>query len=107
MEEFRKIQKCDTYSVSNLGRIRNDKTGRILENCIDKKGFIKISLYDNKKRFCYYVHQLVAEAFLGDLSLKEGECVQVRFKDGNRINCSVDNLFYFIMKSKLKTSIEI
>ena len=31
MEEYKKIQGFDNYSISNLGNVRNDKTKRILK----------------------------------------------------------------------------
>ena len=38
VEEFRKIDSYDNYSISNLGNARNDKTGRIMKPQKDTGG---------------------------------------------------------------------
>ena len=50
------------YSVSNLGRVRNDKRGNILSNCLDSYGYPVVKLGQDAK--VVKVHKLVAEAFL-------------------------------------------
>jgi hypothetical protein len=45
MEEWRQIEGYENYSVSDLGNVRNDKTGRILK--VGTMGF---------KTFCYIVY---------------------------------------------------
>ena len=36
VEEFRKIEDYGNYSVSNMGNVRNDNTGKILKPGLDK-----------------------------------------------------------------------
>lgn len=52
------------YSVSDLGRVRNDKTGHILKPRHQKRGYATVLLYKEGYPHARYVHQLVAEAFL-------------------------------------------
>lgn len=49
-----------TYSISNLGNVRNDKTGKVLKPSINNCGYKIIVLLGK----CYAVHRLVAQAFI-------------------------------------------
>ena len=60
MEIWRKIDGFDDYSVSTLGRIRNDKTGPIRKLQTYTKGYYSVRL--NRKNLL--VHRLVAKAFV-------------------------------------------
>lgn len=55
------------YEVSNHGRVRNSNTGRILKPFRgygkDGKYYRKVHLYHNGRRYCQFVHRLVAFAF--------------------------------------------
>lgn len=61
-EIWRKIEEFD-YEVSNLGRIRNLRTGRIRKYSKNNKGYYHVSLWNKQKRKDYLVHRLVARAF--------------------------------------------
>lgn len=82
-EEFRKIDDIDGYSVSNQGRVRNDKLNSILKTS-EHKGYRTVCFFVNSKShkkcelsiktgrilfkpICkcvrYRVHRLVAKAF--------------------------------------------
>jgi NUMOD4 motif/HNH endonuclease len=78
------------YEVSNKGRIRNTKTGKFLSGTINEDGYRRVTLSEGKKHKSFYVHKLVAEAFL-DPPL-EGQ--QVRHWDGNPDNNDLSNLLY-------------
>ncbi len=43
-EEFRIIKDFENYSVSNLGRVRNNATDKILKPIIDVHGYYIVSL---------------------------------------------------------------
>jgi hypothetical protein len=49
MEEFRKIDGFQNYSISNLGKVRNDRTNRILK-VGNSKGYKLCVL--NRKTLC-------------------------------------------------------
>lgn len=53
------------YSVSNLGNVRNDKTGRILKKLEQGQGYVKVRLYGGSHSDYIHigVHRLVAFAF--------------------------------------------
>ena len=55
------------YQVSNFGRVKSLKFGKekILKQSIDKKtGYLHVVLCKNGILKTYYVHRLVAEAFI-------------------------------------------
>lgn len=70
MEEWKLINGYD-YSVSSLGRIRNNRTGRILKGVPNTFGYLQVFLYKNGRSKRFTVHQLVASYFLPDQMGKE------------------------------------
>lgn len=63
--EIWKNYKDTHYEVSNLGRVRNLKTMRIVKGSLRDDGYVGIKL--NKKSAL--VHKIVAESFLGDIPI--------------------------------------
>lgn len=57
----------DEYQVSNLGRVRNKKTKKILKLKKEKNGYLRVGLRKNGKQKWYLVHRLVWEAFNGKI----------------------------------------
>ncbi len=89
MEEIWKtIEGYETYSVSTFGNIRNDKTGRILKSYINNKGRLYIDIYKNQIKTRFYIHRLVAFAFI----LNPNNKPQVDHIDNNPINNNLTNL---------------
>lgn len=58
MEEWKKVEGHPNYSVSCLGNVRNDKTGRILKLQL-RSGYPSAMLLGKQKQ----IHRLVATAF--------------------------------------------
>lgn len=85
--EWRTINTNLGYEISDEGQVRNKKTGKILKGVPDKDGYLRVHLYNPIKNF--YVHRLVAQAFLD--SPKENQ-TEIHHKDGNRQNNNVSNL---------------
>jgi hypothetical protein len=53
MEEYKKIQNYDNYLVSNLGKVRNDVTNKILRTEIRHNGnyeYNYVILYKNERK---------------------------------------------------------
>lgn len=88
MENWKKVSDFINYSISDYGRLRNDKSGRILKGGKDKDGYIQAILCNNGKRFNRRIHRLVAEAFLPNTENKP----QINHKDGNKQNNNINNL---------------
>jgi hypothetical protein len=87
---WKKIQNYEAYSVSDSGEVRNDITGKILKQTIDRDGYHMITLHygPNGKRRWAGVHRIVAETFIPN-----PDCLPiVNHKDENKDNNAVDNL---------------
>ena len=76
------------YQISNTGKIRTAKTGRILTPVIDKRGYERVCLFKCDRERRHKIHRLVALAYIPNPDNKP----QVNHKDGNKRNNSVDNL---------------
>jgi hypothetical protein len=63
-EEWIEIYEFPGYSVSSLGQIRNDLTGRILKQSPTIRGSLKVGLIRDGIQYTKGVSALVAEAFL-------------------------------------------
>jgi hypothetical protein len=95
----------DKYSVSSLGRIRNNDTWEILKPHEIKGGYLRVNLYPRgnakhggRRRL---VHRLVAFAFLADTYV-EGVTTDVNHIDGNKHNNSVSNLEWCTRKHNIQ-----
>ncbi|NVC72623.1 NUMOD4 domain-containing protein [Vibrio vulnificus] len=95
MEIWKPIQDWSMYSVSNLGRIKNNKTGRIRKlQANPKTGVIqcqlrKVDVAGIRITRTISVVREVARAFLPTFE----ESMIVRFRDGDRSNIAVSNLY--------------
>lgn len=88
MEEVWKTMKEHAdYEISNLGRVKTKKTGRIRKTTISNKGYEQIIVYINKKAKTYYVHRLVANNFIDNPSnLREINHINENKLDNKAIN---------------------
>lgn len=69
------------YSISNIGIVRNDKTYKLMKTNFYKK-YESVNLTINGKGKSYFIHILVAIAFIPNPENKP----QVNHKDGNKSN---------------------
>jgi DNA polymerase I-like protein with 3'-5' exonuclease and polymerase domains len=95
-ERWKTIAWCDDFEVSSWGRVRNRRTGRVLQVQVkDKYGHLKISLHRNGAqergvdRRDFAVHRLVQEAF-GSGPVRP----EVRHRDGIAWNNTAVNLVW-------------
>lgn len=79
--------KNPSYSVSSLGRVRNDKTNLILKPSITC-GYYKVRLSHEGLIQDVMVHHLVYETFIEE----RDSTLVINHKDGNKLNNSVSNL---------------
>lgn len=87
-EIWKEIEEYPLYEISNYGRIRNIKTGRILHTYTDYKGYQIVTLSKDGTQKTVRVHKLVATAFCE----KYYDDLDVTFIDGDRSNLRADNL---------------
>lgn len=91
-DEWRDIPGYEgLYQVSSVGNVKSlpkyrSKTDRILKGYIDKDGYVKVRLCPNQKeRKSYFVHRLVAIAFINnDECLPEVDHLNT-IKNDNRV----------------------
>ncbi len=88
MEKWKKIDGFDKYYVSNRGRVKNKKTGRVLKPCVSSWGYLRHTLSLNGVTSVVRVHRLMALAFIPNPENKP----TVNHIDGNKTNNSLDNL---------------
>ena len=84
--------KCEVpytrYEVSNLGRMRNAHTGQVLRLRKGRKGYFDVLLQYKGQEKRFYVHKLVATAFVE--GWREG--LEVNHKNGIKTDNRAENL---------------
>lgn len=88
VETFVKIEGFEKYEVSNLGKVRNIKSGRILKPSLHRDGYLKHLLYENNKRKNLLLHRIMAIAFIDNPEEKP----KVNHIDENKLNNDLSNL---------------
>ncbi len=86
-EEWRPINEYPNYAISNLGRVRNVKTGKLLRPVVGHWGYVQVTLFNefgskNKK-----IHRLVLEAFSNN-----SEDLEINHINGNKQDNALSNL---------------
>ncbi len=87
-EEWRPCVQTDTMEVSNRGRVRSTKTGRLRWPYYGKDGYLRVR--DSKSNSHFLLHRLVAEAFLGPKPDNHHTSILSK----NKADCSVENIAY-------------
>lgn len=79
-----------SYQVSNLGRVKSFHRGKWnnISPCESTKGYLQVFLHKNGKRKRFFVHRLVAQAFIPN----PDNLPQINHKDEDKANNMVDNL---------------
>lgn len=89
--------KVTKYSVSNIGLVRNDKTDKILKTNFSK-GYERVNLTHNGIRKQYFIHRLVANAFIANPDNKP----EVNHKDGIKHHNYDKNLEWVTSSENIK-----
>lgn len=90
MEKWKTITEATNYEISNLGNVRNTKSGQILNPGISGNGYKQVSLrmISSNKFEKKYVHRLVATYWLDNPENKR----EVNHKNLDRTDNRVENL---------------
>ena len=95
VEVWRSIENYENYVVSSFGKIKNTKTARILKAGLSSHGYLTVVLCeDGLAKKSYYVHRLVANAFINNPNDK----LCVDHKDNNKTNNNISNLRFATAK---------
>lgn len=95
IEVWKIIEEFPNYSVSNLGNVKNRKTGLILKPQDNGRGYLQLKLGPGQKY--KRIHQLVIDAFLGGLP----EGLEPNHKDGNKRNNTPENFEFLTHKNNV------
>ena len=87
METYKIIEGFENYSVSDLGNVKNNKTGSIMKQHV-QEGYKRLNINLNKKQYKKYVHVLVASEFIPNPENKK--CVD--HIDNCKTNNNISNL---------------
>lgn len=87
-EKWRQNRELENYEVSNEGRVRNSKTGKVLKPSLDSKGYETVKVTSNGRRITKRVGKLVADTYLGEDPTKP----RIKYIDGNKHNNRPDNI---------------
>ena len=97
-EEFKPIKDFEgLYEISNLGKVKNLKTNRILKTQILKIGYNSVNLCKNSKLTTKYIHRLIAIAFIPNLQNK----VEVNHINGIKTDNRILNLEWATHKENI------
>ena len=88
VETFVKIEGFENYEVSNLGKVRNIKSGRILKPYLNQSGYLRHHLYGHDKQKELFLHRIIAIAFIDNP--EEKPCVN--HIDENKLNNDLSNI---------------
>ena len=98
MEEIWKvIEDAPSYSVSNLGRVKNNRNNRLLKPHLERNGYMRVELASRK----YLVHRLVAKEFVPN----PDDLPTVNHKDESRVNNISENLEWCTLEYNSRYSI--
>jgi hypothetical protein len=84
-EIWKTIEETDNYQISNLGRVKNIKTNRMLNPYINECGYQKISLCVDKKTKSFSLHRLIALNFIPNPENKPTIHHKNKIRNDNRI----------------------
>ena len=98
MIEWRKITDFSTYSVSDSGIVRNDKSGNYVKPILSTSGYFYVHFLKERKKYTKYIHRLVCQAFLGEPL----ENMQVDHKNGDKTDNRLENLHWVTVSENYK-----
>jgi hypothetical protein len=92
MERWLEIVEFPGYSISNFGRVRNDRTGRIMVMVRNQAGVLMVGLVQDGIQYKRAIAKLVADRFLPHNTLETFDTPM--HLDGDRENCAASNLVW-------------
>lgn len=87
-EVWKPVNEFQNYEISNFGRVKNRKTGRVFTGANDAYGYVHVRLVKDGKFHLRKIHRLVAEAFIPTTSTD----LVVDHIDGDKKNNKAENL---------------
>lgn len=97
-EEWRYFDEHRHHMVSDRGRVRSERSGKILQQHLNHSGYVVVALWLNGRTGNRLVHQLVASAFLGPRPAGK----EINHKNNGRTDNSPTNLEYVTRQENLR-----
>jgi len=85
MGEWKIIPKFTNYSCSKLGKIKNNKTDKILNPFENLGGYVRMSVRNNNKNKSIYLHRLVAQTWIPNPENKPTINHKNKIRNDNRV----------------------
>lgn len=85
------------YQVSDQGRVKSIKSGRLRKHSKQGSGYDQVILSSNGARRTFLLHRLVAQAFISNPMNKP----HINHKDGDKSNNQADNLEWCTVSENL------
>lgn len=102
IEKWEVVEGFPNYSVSNLGRVRNDTTNRIVNGSSDGGGYIRVKIKNEKGESVNVgIHRMVAKAFVPNPQNKS----EVDHIDADKSNNVASNLKWCTRKENMRNPI--
>ena len=99
MEKYIVLQGFyDCYAVSNMGNVKNLRTGKVLNPSIRPDGYKSVLLSRDGRKMSIRVHQLVAQYFLE----KEDGKTDINHKNGIKHDNRAENLEWCTKKENMQ-----
>ena len=76
------------YGITTEGEVYSYKSKKFLKPRTNRGGYLKVSLFKDRKEKTYYIHRLVAEAYIPNPE----NLPQINHKDENKTNNCLQNL---------------
>jgi len=100
---MKKIKGYPNYNIDEYGNIVNSKTGRILKQGKNQKGYCHVQLSDNGYSKTISVHKLVFINYIGEVP----KGYEINHIDGNKENNNFKNLEIVTRKENMNKAVEV
>ena len=101
--KFIKIEGFEEYLINPKGEVFSTKTNKLISLGKIRKGYMQVNLRKNNKNNRFYIHKVLAEAFIPNPENKP----YINHIDGNPSNNSLDNLEWCTASENLKHSFNV
>jgi hypothetical protein len=85
---FKEIEIAPNYKINPQGLVYSTRSKRLLNSYVSNQGYLKITLYINKKKYTKSIHRLLGLAYIPN----PNDYSMVDHIDMNKLNNNLENL---------------